>query len=80
VKLAIERSADPRLTERFLLTQPEVIEASVWFEHGELNAFVTLIDSARVSARDLRIECASNLGLELTPKHFVLQCARPKAA
>jgi hypothetical protein len=57
-----------------------VIEASVWFEHGELNAFVTLVDSAQVSARDLRIECASNLGLELTPKHFVLQCARPKAA
>lgn len=69
---------DPKVTEQYLLTQPDVVDASVWFEQGEMHAHVTLLDSALVTARDLRILCACELGLHHTPRDFVCLSARPK--
>lgn len=77
---AFARQIDPKVTEQYLLTQPDVVDASVWFEHGEMMAHVTLLDSGSISAKELRIQCACELGLHLTPKHFVCLQARPKAA
>lgn len=76
----VSKRIDPKVTEQYLLTQPDVVDASVWFEEGEMKAHVTLIDTTDVSARDLRIRCACELGVQHTPKHFVCLCARPKAA
>lgn len=76
----IVQQVDPKVTEQYLLTQPDVLDASVWFEHGEMRAHVTLLDCAVVTARELRILCACELGLMHTPKEFVCLCARPKAA
>jgi hypothetical protein len=71
---------DPKLTEQYLLTQPDVVDASVWFEQGEMRAHVTLLDTSEMTPHELRLQCACELGLHLTPKHFVCLCARPKAA
>jgi hypothetical protein len=71
---------NPKITEEYLLTQPDVVDASVWFDQGELKAHVTLLDTATTSAKELRILCACELGLQHTPSHFVCLAARPKAA
>jgi len=71
---------DPKITEHYLLTQPDVIDASVWFESGEMRAHVTLLDSTELTPRELRLRCACELGLHHTPKQFVCLSARPRAA
>lgn len=71
---------DPKVTEQYLLTQPDVVDASVWFEQGEMKAHVTLLDSAVVTPRELRIQCACELGIQHTPKQFVCLSARSRAA
>jgi hypothetical protein len=71
---------DPKITEQYLLTQSDIVDASVWFEHGEMKAHVTLLDTSSLTPQELRLQCACELGLHLTPKHFVCLNARPKAA
>ena len=71
---------DPKLTEQYLLTQPDVVDASVWFEQGEMRAHVTLLDTSDMTPHELRLQCACELGLQFTPKYFVCLNARPRAA
>lgn len=80
VQSAVVNKVDPKVTEQFLLTQADVVDASVWFEQGELSAHVTLLDTASITPRELRLRCACDLGLHLTPRHFVCLTARPTAA
>ena len=78
---AFERyQIDPKVTEQYLLTQPDVVDASVWFEQGEMRAHVTLLDTSGLTPHELRLQCACELGVHLTPRHFVCLNGRPKAA
>ncbi len=74
------RQVDPKVTEQYLLTQPDVVDASVWFEQGEMRAHVTLLDTSGWTPYELRLQCACELGIQHTPKHFVCLNARPRAA
>ena len=78
--LTAVRGIDPKLTESFLLSQPDVVDASVWFLDGELQAHVTVLDQAEVSRRTLQAACMDELGLHQTPRDIMLIQARPRAA
>ena len=74
------RGIDPKLTENFLLTQPDVLDASVWFSQGNLMAQVTVIDEVGLNARALQGACMEELGVHQTPRQIRLIAARPRAA
>lgn len=80
VESAFTRQVDPKITEQYLLTQPGVVDASVWFESGVMCAHVTLLDTSELGPHELRLQCACELGIHLTPKQFICLNARPKAA
>lgn len=79
-KCADHRGIDPKLTECFLLTQPDVVDASVWFSQGNLVAHVTVFDEADVNGRSLQALCMDELGVHQTPREIRLSMARPRAA
>jgi hypothetical protein len=66
------RIVDPKLTEEFLLTQDGVLDASVWFDQGQLRAHVTLAPAVRLDAHRLGDLCAATVGPEHTPREFVV--------
>lgn len=74
------RGIDPKLTESFLLSQPAVVDASVWFSNGDLHAHVTVIDEYAGTRRELQAACMEQLGLHQTPRDILLIQARPRAA
>lgn len=74
------RGIDPKLTENFLLTQPDVLDASVWFSQGNLMAQVTVLDEVGLNARALQGACMEELGVHQTPRQIRLIAARPRAA
>jgi hypothetical protein len=69
-------SVDPKHTEQFLLNQEDVLDASVWFDGGELSAHVTLAPGATFDEIDLKHACETQLGYQQTPNQFVLVSAR----
>ena len=69
-----------RDTERFLLNQPEVLDASVWRAEGRLMAHVTLFEGSAWTEQSLRSTCAQALGLEYTPSEVILMNARLRVA
>lgn len=71
---------DPKTTEMFLLSQPEVSDASVWLSDGDLHAHVTVMDEQLVSRRALQGRCMNELGLHQTPRNILLIQARARAA
>ena len=77
---AAVRGIDPKVTESFLLSQPEVVDASVWFLDGDLQAHVTVLDEAAVTRRALQARCMEELGLHQTPREILLMAARLRAA
>lgn len=80
--LAVVRGGNvhTKVTENFLLSQPDVIDASVWMNEGQLMAHVTLAEGSRWTASSLRTTCAKELGLEYTPSEVVLFGARMRVA
>ena len=77
---ATERGIDPRHTENFLLSQPEVLEASVWFQDGDLEAHVTVLDELAVPMRELQARCMNEIGLHQTPRNILMIQSRARAA
>ncbi|MEA2554508.1 MAG: hypothetical protein QOJ65_2684 [Fimbriimonadaceae bacterium] len=73
-------SVDPKATESFLLMQPDVLDASVWFTEGRLHAHVTVHDDSGLSSGALRLACAEELGIHQTPADIMFVCARRRAA
>ncbi|MCX7800687.1 MAG: hypothetical protein N2109_10130 [Fimbriimonadales bacterium] len=59
---------DTRDTETYLQTQEGVIDASVWYQHGELMANLVLHREAVVDLRRLMERCARDLGEARAPK------------
>jgi hypothetical protein len=78
--LMLVNCIDPRKTEEFLLSQDDVIDASVWIEAGELSAYVTVTPDARTNPDKLRYACAAHIGENHVPQNVTLVCARPRAA
>lgn len=71
---------DPKRTERFLLSQDDVVDASVWFESGELSAYVTVAPDARIDPDTLRFACAATIGENHAPQNVTLVSARRRTA
>lgn len=74
------RGINPKVTEQFLLTQPAVVDASVWFSNGDMVAHVTVLDEVNVTRRALQAACLMELGVHQTPRDIMFLMARPKAA
>lgn len=77
--LAVVTGIDPRVTEQFLLRQPAVIDASVWYHRGRLHAEVEVVEGSTTPASLLN-QCVAALGPNQAPKDITLVCARPRAA
>jgi hypothetical protein len=73
-------NAHTKTTERFLLNQPDVLDASVWMSEGYMMAHVTLSDGSKWTERALRLQCALALGLAATPREVIMRSARQRAA
>lgn len=70
----------PLLTQEFLMTQPEVVSADVWFHQGELTADVVIEAGCRADERELQRACLESLGLHQTPRRIRMARAfRPSA-
>jgi hypothetical protein len=78
--LMLVNCVDPKRTEQFLLSQDDVVDASVWFDSGELNAYVTVSPESRVSPELLRGACAAHIGENHTPHHLTLVASRRRVA
>ncbi len=77
--LAVVTGIDPRVTEQFLLQQPAVIDASVWYDRGRLHAEVEILEGSTTPDSLLK-QCVVALGPNQAPKDITLVCARPRAA
>ncbi len=69
-----------KVTENFLLSQPDVLDASVWVNDGQLLAHVTISAGSNWTSRALQAACTKELGAKATPTELVLFWARTKAA
>ncbi|HMS55230.1 MAG TPA: hypothetical protein PKA27_07485 [Fimbriimonadaceae bacterium] len=63
---------DPGVVEAFLFSRPDVLNASAWVDHGNLQAFVEVAETSEETERTLRTACAKELGFHLTPSHIQL--------
>lgn len=70
---------DPRVTEALLQAQDGVLDASVWFNEGDLAAHVTVRDDAGWTVRELQAVCLENIGIHQTPRTVLMVSARPTA-
>jgi hypothetical protein len=78
--LSVHDGINPTVTEQFLLRQPEVVDASVWYTRGCLKAAVTLLEGARLEARSLQSKCRQKLGKNQAPVEITFSYARRLAA
>lgn len=78
--MPMPRGVDPKLTESYLMNIIGVVDASVWWQDGEMNAYVTVLDESLFSARDFKNCCMEDLGLHQTPKNITLEQRKLRAA
>lgn len=69
-----------KLTERYLMGMADVLDASVWWSNGQLNAFVTVVDDSDLSRRNIQAACMNDLGVHQTPRTLELVMKRKLAA
>lgn len=74
------RGIDPKLTESYLMNLIGVVDASVYWHDGDLNAYVTVLDDSPMTARDYQTCCIEDLGLHQTPKNIQIALRRLRAA
>ena len=67
---------DPKITEDFLLTQEDVLDASVWMDRGALRAHVTQAPGSNLTEITLRGVCAAHIGTRQTPSEILLIAAK----
>ncbi len=77
--LDVVTGIDPNVTKAFLLSQPSVLKASVWYKRGRLYAEVAVLDE-RSDASELRQRCERALGILQAPKEITLISARLRTA
>lgn len=78
--LAVVTGIDPQLTRNFLLSQPAVIDATVWYQLGKLHAEVAVSDARSASPSELQNRCVAVLGALQAPKEIRLIRVRSSAA
>lgn len=78
--LAVVTGIDPNVTEKFLLSQPSVVDASVWYHRGKLHAKVSVVEDGQTTPERLMKQCALALGPYHSPKDITLVALRPRAA
>jgi len=74
------RGPDLKITEHFLLSQPEVLDVTVWVENGRVFASVTVSEDTTITNRALLNACKKELGLRYTPAELMLSRSKLKAA
>jgi hypothetical protein len=72
-------TVDPKITEEFLLTQENVLDASVWLDQGALRAHVTPVPGVSLDELTLKGVCAAHIGDRQTPNDIVLIAPRASA-
>lgn len=70
---------NPKDVEAFLLDQDGILDASAWFEEGELVAQVTYIEGTPVTERAMIALCKLGLGEEKAPRRVMIHIAKPRA-
>ncbi|MEQ1820973.1 MAG: hypothetical protein ABL949_00510 [Fimbriimonadaceae bacterium] len=78
--LSVEDGINPTITERFLLMQPNVVDASVWYTRGCLKAIVTIEEGCTFDSMQLQEKCEVLLGSNQTPTEITLSWASRHAA
>lgn len=63
---------NPKFTEAYLLSLPDVLDASVWVSQGDLHAHVTVGPNHALNADTIRAACMTDLGELGTPKSVLL--------
>lgn len=71
------RNIDPKLTEAYLLDMIGVVDASVWWHDGDLNAHVTVMDDQLFNSKDYQRCCMLDLGLHQTPRNITIEKRHP---
>jgi hypothetical protein len=74
------RGIDPKLTESYLMNLVGVVDASVWWHEGTLNAYVTVLDDSPLKPVDYQTCCMEDLGLHQTPNRITVGLRRSRAA
>lgn len=69
---AVAGGPDLKGVEEFLLSLPDVLDASVWISNGRLMAHVTVPQGAAVVPNSFRAACLNALGVHLTPEEVYL--------
>jgi hypothetical protein len=72
--------SDPKPTQSFLLMQPGIIEADVWFSNHQLMAEITVSDEASWTSDKILDECKKKLGIQGTPSVLKIMSVRLRAA
>lgn len=67
-----------KVTEMYLLSTADVLDASVWMEGGSMMACVTLTEGSAWTERALRLRIALDLGMQQTPSEMVLMGAKAR--
>lgn len=78
--VVIPRKADPKLTESYLLNLVGVIDASVFWSKGDLNAHVTVLGDTPFESVDVQRCCMEDLGLHQTPRNVTFDVRISRAA
>jgi hypothetical protein len=78
--LHLANSADPHATEAFLRSQPEVVEATVWWKNSTLLSRVVVSQDSRLSPADIQQACLMKLGAAATPRLVMIERAIRLAA
>lgn len=76
-RLAVVTGIDPHVTRRFLLAQPSVIDATVWYKRGRLHAEIAVSDTRTTNVAALQRLCDNALGSLQVPKEITLVCVSP---
>lgn len=71
---------DPKNTESYLLSLPDVLDASVWVSQGDLHAHVTVGPNHAMNPEMIRAACLTDLGEQGTPKNVILITSNRYAA
>ena len=78
--MPMPKGVDPKLTESYLMNLVGVVDASVFWAQGDLNAYLTVHDDSPFSVRDFQTCCMQDLGLHQTPRKITIDLRRTRVA
>jgi hypothetical protein len=72
------RGINPKITEQYLLSLNDVLDASVLWCEGDLHAYITVPEDEVMSRGDIQKSCMEELGLHQTPRQITFMRARTR--